>query len=114
MFGGQKMKKIMKVLCVILSLLMIFSLAACKEETPEPSSSVQSSSTPKKPNGQMVGEEGETAAGIWTGLVADGVAKGGGTRGLKLYYSYFTGKLDATQATELRAYSSFPTIICLT
>ena len=92
------MKKIMKVLCVILSLLMIFSLSACKEETPEPSSSVQSSSTPKKPNGQMVGEEGETAAGIWTGLVAEGVAKGGGTEEFPFYI--YTAEELAWAVTE--------------
>ncbi len=41
---------------------------------------------------ETVTVKGQTAGGL----------VGGGTRGLKLYYSYFTGKLDATQAAAGR------------
>ncbi len=80
------MKSLLKGICLLLSILIVFSLSACKEETPsEPVSSVESSSVSKKPNGQVVGEEGEMASGVWSGKVAEGVQKGGGTEELPFY-----------------------------
>ena len=67
-----------KATSLLICAAMLFTLAACGGAE-EPSSSTPS--TNKKPSGQLLGGD-EVFSGVWDGVIAEGVARGGGGAGI--------------------------------